>query len=205
LSKIALSGNASGSGTLTLSAPNTDTDRTLTLPDNTGTILTSGTPLSSFPSGFANGITSADIWRLTANISTSTDITANLEQPDTYSAGTLGASMSESSGVFTFPSTGIWLVLVQATMRLTNDISARVETQISTDGGSNWNIATEATSGNTDTLQTIASSFSVSMIDVTDTSNIKVKFSTSSFGGAQLDGSTDKNLTSFTFIRLGDT
>ena len=205
MSRIALSGNLSGTGTFTIASPDSSTDRTLNLPDNSGTILTSGTPLSSFPSGFANGITSADIWRLTANISTSTDITANLEQPDTYSAGTLGASMSESSGVFTFPSTGIWFVLVQATIRATNDILAQVVTQVSTDGGSSWNIAAEANTGNTDTLQTIAAVFSMNMIDVTDTANIKVKFSTISFGGAQLDGSTDKNLTSFTFIRLGDT
>ena len=43
MSKIALSGNASGTGTLTIAAPNTSTDRTLTLPDNTGTILTNAT------------------------------------------------------------------------------------------------------------------------------------------------------------------
>jgi hypothetical protein len=42
MSKVAITGNASGTGTLTLSAPNTDTDRTLTLPDNTGTIITTG-------------------------------------------------------------------------------------------------------------------------------------------------------------------
>jgi len=40
MSKIALSGNASGTGTLTFAAPNTNTDRTLTLPDNSGTVLT---------------------------------------------------------------------------------------------------------------------------------------------------------------------
>lgn len=40
MSKIALSGNASGTGTLTIAAPNTSTDRTLTLPDQTGTLLT---------------------------------------------------------------------------------------------------------------------------------------------------------------------
>ena len=33
MSKIALSGNASGTGTLTLTSPNTNTDRTLNLPD----------------------------------------------------------------------------------------------------------------------------------------------------------------------------
>jgi len=40
MSKIALTGNASGTGTLTIAAPNTSTDRTLTLPDQTGTIIT---------------------------------------------------------------------------------------------------------------------------------------------------------------------
>jgi hypothetical protein len=38
MSKIALSGNASGTGTLTLAAPNTNSDRTLTLPDGSGAL-----------------------------------------------------------------------------------------------------------------------------------------------------------------------
>jgi hypothetical protein len=43
MSKVALSGNASGTGTFTIASPNSNTDRTLTLPDNTGTILTTAT------------------------------------------------------------------------------------------------------------------------------------------------------------------
>jgi hypothetical protein len=39
MSKIALSGNASGTGTFTVASPNSNTDRTLTLPDTTGTVL----------------------------------------------------------------------------------------------------------------------------------------------------------------------
>ena len=42
MSKIALTPNVSGTGTLTIAAPNTSTDRTLTLPDSTGTIDTLG-------------------------------------------------------------------------------------------------------------------------------------------------------------------
>ena len=42
MSRIALTPNASGTGTLTIAAPNTDTDRTLTLPDATGTVNISG-------------------------------------------------------------------------------------------------------------------------------------------------------------------
>jgi len=53
LSKVAITGNASGTGTLTLSAPNTDTDRTLTLPDNTGTMMLTNTAVakSQLPAG----------------------------------------------------------------------------------------------------------------------------------------------------------
>ena len=44
MSKVALSGNASGTGTFTIASPNSNTDRVLTLPDATGTILTTATP-----------------------------------------------------------------------------------------------------------------------------------------------------------------
>lgn len=44
MSKIALSSPASGSATFTIAAPVGSTDRTLTLPDNSGTVLTTATP-----------------------------------------------------------------------------------------------------------------------------------------------------------------
>jgi hypothetical protein len=43
MSKVALSGNASGTGTFTIASPNSNTDRVLTLPDATGTVLTTAT------------------------------------------------------------------------------------------------------------------------------------------------------------------
>ena len=42
MSKVAIQGNASGTGTFTIAAPNSNTDRTLTLPDEAGTVITSG-------------------------------------------------------------------------------------------------------------------------------------------------------------------
>ncbi len=39
MSKIALSGNASGTGTFTFAAPNSNSDRTLTLPDASGEVV----------------------------------------------------------------------------------------------------------------------------------------------------------------------
>ena len=39
MAKVKITGHASGSGVLTITAPNTSTDRTVTLPDSTGTLL----------------------------------------------------------------------------------------------------------------------------------------------------------------------
>jgi hypothetical protein len=49
MSKISLEGNVSGSGTLTIAAPNTNSNFTLTLPTETGTIITnSGNQAGAF-------------------------------------------------------------------------------------------------------------------------------------------------------------
>ena len=42
MSRIAFNGNALGTGTVTIASPNTNSDRTLTLPDETGTVLLNG-------------------------------------------------------------------------------------------------------------------------------------------------------------------
>jgi len=45
MSRVKIEGNASGTGTFTLEAPNSNTDRTLVLPDEAGTVLTSASPI----------------------------------------------------------------------------------------------------------------------------------------------------------------
>jgi hypothetical protein len=43
MSQVKVQGNVSGTGVFTVAAPNSNTDRTLTLPDNTGTLVTNAT------------------------------------------------------------------------------------------------------------------------------------------------------------------
>jgi hypothetical protein len=54
MSRIALNGNASGTGTVTIASPNTNSDRTVTLPDATGTLVLSG-DAASFSSVSVSG------------------------------------------------------------------------------------------------------------------------------------------------------
>ena len=77
MSKVKITGHASGSGTLTLTGPNTNSDRTITLPDSTGTMLmTDGSAAAltgnvnntpSFSATHANtALTSSNSWTLVA-------------------------------------------------------------------------------------------------------------------------------------------
>lgn len=57
MSLVKIQGNASGTGILTIAAPNTNTDRTLTLPDATGTVQVSGNPISGTTGTFSGDLT----------------------------------------------------------------------------------------------------------------------------------------------------
>ena len=59
MSKVKIQGNASGTGVLTVTAPNTSTDRTITLPDSTGTLLTADGDGSSLTGVGVDGISSS--------------------------------------------------------------------------------------------------------------------------------------------------
>jgi hypothetical protein len=55
MSKVSIEGNASGTGTLTIAAPNTNSNFTLTLPTNTGDIVTTGTTTGISASALSTG------------------------------------------------------------------------------------------------------------------------------------------------------
>ena len=62
MSSVSIQGNASGTGIFTIASPNSNTNRTLTLPDNTGTILTTGGTIaaSQLPAGSVVQVVSAN-------------------------------------------------------------------------------------------------------------------------------------------------
>jgi hypothetical protein len=146
------------------------------------------------------GITVADNWRLSSDVTSDTSPLTNWEQNDTAGAGQIGTSMSVSSGAFTFPSTGIYLVTLSA---LVTEGSA-ADNIIQVDGYFNSvrmiQIFLHVNSNNdcsTGTNQAI--------IDVDDVSKtFYVNFVNNTSSGS-LRGSTDANQTNLAFIRLGDT
>ena len=84
MSSIAISGNASGTAVFTLASPATSTDRTLTLPDSTGTVATAESTLTQFNASGSAPVYAARSWvnfngtgtvaiRASGNVSSITD------------------------------------------------------------------------------------------------------------------------------------
>ena len=160
------------------------------------------------------GITVADQFRLTTNYTSANQnvIAANIERVDTAGqAGMTDNQMSESSGIFTFPLTGIYLVIFQGILEVDGALASNAfNIEVTTDNSSYTSVAETRGSLSYISGGSVVNKWSgitQTLVDVTDTSNVKVRFqsTTGSSPIAALQGSSTENLTSMTFIRLGDT
>ena len=166
--------------------------------------------VTSAKSLLTEGIKMTDQWRLTANTSitasTAYFISSNWERVDSDSFGQLGTGMTESSGVFTFPSTGIYLVQTTTNFRCSSASSGNFAyITVSNNGGSSFDDAALSL-GRNSAANTYSTSTCSHVLDVTDTSQIKVMlkvYVTSS--NTVAEGNTNRTMTGMTFIRLGDT
>jgi len=156
------------------------------------------------------GITEADQWRLTALLTGDANpISSNLERNDSSGFNYIGTGMTESSGVFTFPTTGIYYIIWQGTFRSDTSDSryCRIDLDVTTNN-STYNAVAYAMTGlsyvNSSTYDAAMGQY---IFDVTDTSTHKVRFAVEYATPATtlLLGTTTENYTSFSFIRLGDT
>jgi len=142
----------------------------------------------------AGGIAMVDQWRLNANKTANAVFSSDLERVDTDGFGQLGTGMTESSGNFTFPSTGIYSInmIVSSDNQTTTGIYTTIN-------NSSYGKAVEIY-----TDSSIQSGTGAFIFDVTNTSTHKVQFQKTG-GGGTVYGTTNDNATHFTFIRLGDT
>ena len=152
------------------------------------------------------GITMADQWRLTTSFTDPDNafITSNLERVDDTGYSVLGTGMTESSGEFSFPSTGYYLISATFSVNVTSvdqDLTLYIRT---TTDNSTYISRNIIRTGGTDSSRASVSTSSI-IFDVTDISNCKVKFYAESIGAGTVMGSSTMNETHFTFIRLGDT
>ena len=155
------------------------------------------------------GITMADQWRITGGTQYENGefVTANWERVDTDGYGTIGSAMTESSGVFTFPSTGIYLIRGSLVAYMDAARTYIGHGIFVTTDNSSYGAAVNAYN-DMYTAYAWSSTTTSFIFDVTNTTTHKVKMIVNAPGSGQhavVNGATDSTETGFTFIRLGDT
>jgi len=190
---------ASDVGEFVSTAANVVTCVNYTKADGTAVVAASG------------GLTEADSWRLTTSFTGDADpIATNLARWSATGFGLLGTGMSQSAGIFTFPSTGYWAVLAQFSFGYAGDsryCQGYIEVTVDADAGNTYSTLTmNGTSMTQIASETMSGALVVyGLVDVTSVAAVKVRFKVSVY-----DDSVDviggaANSTSFHFLKLGDT
>ena len=175
------------------------------------TVLTSDGTDISWAAAQSGGIENVDMWRLSSSLTGDANpISSNLERVDTGGFAQLGSGMTESSGVFTFPQSGIYKVTFHATLSAVD----------STDTSCTYSILTTndfrtgpTYTGNTSHIllslynSSAQTSGTVHMIfDVDEPLDDKVAFKVAGQAGSnKTEGFSNISYTYFLFERLGDT
>ena len=179
------------------------------LPDGiVDTDMLANNAVTSAKASGISGLSMVDQWRINTEyqVSSFSYITSNWERNDSTGYDKIGAGMSESSGEFSFPSTGIYVVRI-------------VISWYASGGGVNYNRVGIYTTPDNSSYSEQAFSWSgvesssqynnmsaEIIFDVTNTSTHKVKFQTgASNTRPRVRGETTYNTSYATFIRLGDT
>jgi len=158
------------------------------------------------------GLTEVDTWRLTTSFTGNDDWTA-MERVDTDASGHIGTGLSNSSGIFTFPSTGYWWINCTANFLKANGTGQRlvgVELYFTTNNSSytsvGWSRQTlpDETGASEDNYCSM--SFQ-KLFDITDVGNQKFKLYSlvNSDSNVTTKGDTNDSISGFTIMKLGDT
>jgi hypothetical protein len=167
-------------------------------------------PSVGLATSVANPVTQVDWWLLTTSFAASAGantLTTNLAR-NTVTAyfKPIGSGMTQSSGIFTFPTTGMYQVSFTV-YGVGGNTSPYVGGGIylSTDGGSTFGYTiAEGYQGiwaNTAYVHQVTTGF----VNVTSTANIKVRFRIDTGNASTtINGTTSGEQTGMRFIRIGD-
>ena len=179
------------------------------LPDGiVDTDMLANNAVTSAKSSGISGLSMVDQWRVTSdfNVTSFAYITSNWERNDSSGFDKLGTGMSESSGEFSFPSTGIYLVrAVISWYPSGGGVNYNRVGIHTTTNGSDYAARAYSWSG-VESASQYQNMMAEIIFDVTNVSTHKVKFQLGASNTRPIvKGGTDDNRSFATFIRLGDT
>ena len=180
------------------------------LPDGiVDTDVLANNAVTSAKSSLTEGITMVDQWRCNSDSGENNGVLAhnNWERVDTM-YDKIGTGMTESSGVFTFPSTGIYRIDFQGHSKRTDNItvsSINATIQGSTNSGSNYSDLSQSTFHIGGANNSHGQAYCTAIFYVTNASTHRLRVNISGEQPTNFRGNTNYTRTGLTFMRLGDT
>ena len=204
---VAISGSGTISGVSVGGLPDGIVDADMLASNSVQTVkIVDSAVTAAKATGSVKGITEYDMWRInsSANLAGDTTISANWERVDT-DFEKIGTGLTESSGIFTFPSTGKWLIGAFAYIWTSAAPDyAGVAIYLSTDSGGSYGKRTETLTSINDN-EFAGSVFSTVCLDITNYSTARMKLVSITATTVQYNGHTDQNRTGLWAMKLGDT
>ena len=211
MSKIKLKHSSGNSMSIGAPATNPASDLELKLPATVGSagqVLKNNGTAGTLEFGY--GI-EFDNWMVNTGFEAeNTFITSNWERMDQVGFAKIGNGMTQSSGVFTFPSTGIWNIHFGVSLykggTAVRFAGGHIYVSTNGSGGTFHESSTTYTniynqSGNS----AYGSTSTDYTLDVTNTTNCVCKFHVYASGNIGFVGHDTRNCTYATFTRIGDT
>ena len=158
---------------------------------------------------FKNGINMTDQWRTSAdaNYDNNDVVSNNWERVDSvmWNAAYIGSPLTQSSGVFNIPVTGMYLINFNFKGFHPSTTFSFMEIDTEYDNGSGYaicsRVATENYNNGSGAPQNLSSSFMINASD--STRNFRFNFNTDN-NGYTIEGNTSRSETGFQIIRIGD-
>lgn len=141
------------------------------------------------------------LFRNTTNVTSGGNITA-WEVPDTgITAANIGDTFTHSSGVWTFPRTGVYRVIGNAGVRNTSgDSLTAAVLQTTSDSGSNYVTIAYQACGSNDTTNEDGNLYLEVLVNITNTTTQKIQMGATSVGGSSIVyGDSTYNRTTISF------
>ena len=218
MSNIKLVHSGGNSGSLTTPDSNPAANRTFKLPGADGSsgqaMVTDGSGALSFASMPTGGLSMTDQWRWTTQFTQSNThnhftTTSDWERPDSklgIGSNPLGTGMTQSGGIFSFPSTGYYWIFFQACAKVDNDSCELFAMIRTTNDNSSYDNVAEYLSTIQNQCTPNYNTANVNYLArVTNISNDKVQFRVQNSGlGVTWMGETNKNRIAATFLKVGD-
>tara|TARA_B100000212_G_scaffold314432_1_gene267968 strand:+ start:804 stop:1388 length:585 start_codon:yes stop_codon:yes gene_type:complete len=178
-------------------------------PTNSNSAITiNSSGLVSFPNTSILGITMADQFRLSASFSTSGATITGWERPTDANGNNmrfaqLGTGMTESSGIFSFPSTGYYLIYISGEVYCNSgDGFGAMELHVTENNSTYVKAANMAVDGGGSGANRGNGSL-INLMNITDITNQKFRTETDSLNsGSSIQGHTDYNRTVITVLKI---